>query len=454
MKVTAVLLAAGQGTRMKSDLPKVLHPLCGRPMVWHVLEALKSAATEKPVVIVGHGAEAVQNYLGDSADCVLQEPQLGTGHAAMQAEPLLKGKTDLVIVTYADMPLLRGETFQRLVDTQRANPGPLSMLTVIADDPRGFGRIVRKPEGTVQAIVEEYVATPEQQQIRELNVGAYCFNSDWLWDAIHRIEKNPRKGEYYLTDIVEIAVRENLPVQAVVHDDFMETIGINTRVHLSEAEAAMRLRINREHMLNGVSMTDPAATYIEAGVKIGKDTLILPNTYLHGNTEIGEGNVIGPNTIIRDSKIGNGCNVLASVLEGAVLEDEIDVGPFARLRKGAHLKSHVHMGNFGEVKDSTLGEGVKMGHFSYIGNATIGANTNIGAGTITANYDGEKKNPTEIGQDVFIGSDTMLVAPLKLGDGARTGAGAVVTKDVPEDTLVVGMPARAIRKLERKSRKK
>ena len=454
MKVTAVLLAAGQGTRMKSDLPKVLHPLCGRPMVWHVLEALKSAATEKPVVIVGHGAEAVQNYLGDSADCVLQEPQLGTGHAAMQAEPLLKGKTDLVIVTYADMPLLRGETFQRLVDTQRANPGPLSMLTVIADDPRGFGRIVRKPEGTVQAIVEEYVATPEQQQIRELNVGAYCFNSDWLWDAIHRIEKNPRKGEYYLTDIVEIAVRENLPVQAVVHDDFMETIGINTRVHLSEAEAAMRLRINREHMLNGVSMTDPAATYIEAGVKIGKDTLILPDTYLNGNTEIGEGNVIGPNTIIRDSKIGNGCNVLASVLEGAVLEDEIDVGPFARLRKGAHLKSHVHMGNFGEVKDSTLGEGVKMGHFSYIGNATIGANTNIGAGTITANYDGEKKNPTEIGQDVFIGSDTMLVAPLKLGDGARTGAGAVVTKDVPEDTLVVGMPARAIRKLERKSRKK
>jgi bifunctional UDP-N-acetylglucosamine pyrophosphorylase/glucosamine-1-phosphate N-acetyltransferase len=403
---------------------------------------------------VGHGAEAVQNYLGDSADCILQEPQLGTGHAAMQAEPLLKGKTDLVIVTYADMPLLRGETFQRLVDTQRANPGPLSMLTVIADDPRGFGRIVRTPEGTVQAIVEEYVATPEQQQIRELNVGAYCFNSDWLWDAIHRIEKNQRKGEYYLTDIVEIAVRENLPVQAVVHDDFMETIGINTRVHLSEAEAAMRLRINRGHMLNGVSMMDPAVIYIEAGVRIGKDSLIMPNTYIHGNTEIGEGNVIGPNTIIRDSKIGNGCRVLASVLEGALLEDDVDMGPFARLRKGAHLKSHVHMGNFGEVKDSTLGEGVKMGHFSYIGNATIGANTNIGAGTITANYDGEKKNPTEIGEDVFIGSDTMLVAPLKLGDGARTGAGAVVTKDVPEDTLVVGMPARAIRKLERKSKKK
>jgi bifunctional UDP-N-acetylglucosamine pyrophosphorylase / glucosamine-1-phosphate N-acetyltransferase len=453
MKITAVLLAAGQGTRMKSDLPKVLHTLCGKPMLWHVLEALKSATTEKPVVVVGHGAGEVERYLGDTAECVLQEPQLGTGHAAMQAEALLKGKTDYVIVTYADMPLLRGETFQRLVETQRLNAGPFSLLTVIADDPRGFGRIVRNAAGTVDAIVEEYVATPEQRAIRELNVGAYCFNADWLWDALQRIEKNPKKGEYYLTDIVEIAVRDHLPVQAVVHDDFIETIGINSRVHLAEAEAALRMRINREHMLNGVSMMDPASTYIEAGVQIGKDTTILPNTYLHGNTVIGERNSIGPNTIVRNTTIGNDCKVLASVLEGAVLEDDVDMGPFARLRKGAHLKSHVHMGNFGEVKDSTLHEGVKVGHFSYIGNANIGANTNIGAGTITCNYDGEKKHPTEIGEDAFIGSDTMLVAPLKLGDGARTGAGAVVTKNVPDDTLVVGMPARAIRKVERKTKK-
>jgi bifunctional UDP-N-acetylglucosamine pyrophosphorylase / glucosamine-1-phosphate N-acetyltransferase len=454
MKITAVLLAAGQGTRMKSDLPKVLHPLCGRPMLWHALEALKDVTTEPPVVVVGHGAEAVTKYLGDSAQTVVQEPQLGTGHAAMQAESILKGKTDLVIVTYADMPLLRGETFKKLVETQRSNPGPFSLLTVIADDPRGFGRIVRKPDGTVEAIVEEYVATPEQQQIRELNVGAYCFNAEWLWDALTRIEKNPKKGEYYLTDVVEIAVKDNLPVQAVIHDDFLETIGINTRVHLSEAEAALRARINREHMLNGVSMMDPASTYIDAGVKIGRDTTLMPNTYIHGNTVIGERNVIGPNAIIRDTTIGNGCRILASVMEGAVLEDEVDMGPFARLRKGAHLKSHVHMGNFGEVKDSVLREGVKMGHFSYIGNADIGARTNIGAGTITANYDGEKKHPTVIGEDVFIGSDSMLVAPLKIGAGARTGAGAVVTKDVPKDTLVVGMPARAIRKLERKSKKK
>ena len=453
MKVTAVLLAAGQGTRMKSSLPKVLHPFCGKPLVWHALEALKQAATETPVVVIGHGADEVKKYLGDSADCVLQEPQLGTGHAALQAESLLKNKTDLVIVTYADMPLLRGETFARLVETQRLNPGPFSLITVFADDPHGFGRILRNADGTVQAIVEEYVATPEQQKIKELNVGAYCFNADWLWDALHRIPKNAKKGESYLTDVVELAVKDNLPVQAVVHDDFSETIGINTRVHLAEAEAAMRMRINREHMLNGVSMTDPSSTYIDAGVKIGKDTTIMPNTHIHGATEIGEGNVIGPNTIIRDTKIGNHCKVLASVLEGAILEDDVDMGPFARLRKGAHLKSHVHMGNFGEVKDSTLEEGVKMGHFSYIGNAKIGANTNIGAGTVTANYDGENKLPTEIGEDVFIGVDTMLVAPLKLGDGARTGAGAIVTKNVAEDTLVVGMPARPIKKVERKKKK-
>jgi bifunctional UDP-N-acetylglucosamine pyrophosphorylase / glucosamine-1-phosphate N-acetyltransferase len=452
MKVVAVLLAAGQGTRMKSELPKVLHALCGKPMLWHVLDALKAATTDKPVVVIGYGAEEVKKYVGETAECVLQEPQLGTAHAAMQAESLLRGKTDYVIVTYADMPLLRSETFQQLVETQRLNSGPLSLLTVIADDPRGFGRIVRNADGTVEAIVEEYVATPEQREIKELNVGAYCFKADWLWDALHRIEKNPRKGEYYLTDIVELAVKDNLPVQAVVHDDFIETIGINTRIHLSEAEAALRMRINHEHMLNGVSMMNPSSTYIEVAVKIGKDTTIMPNTYIHGETVIGEGNVIGPNAIIRDSSIGNRCKVFASVIEGAVLEDDVDMGPFARLRKGAHLKSHVHMGNFGEVKDSTLNEGVKMGHFSYIGNAVIGARTNIGAGTITANYDGEKKNSTEIGDDAFIGSDTMLVAPLKLGDGARTGAGAVVTRNVPDDTLVVGMPARAIRKVERKKK--
>jgi len=454
MKITAILLAAGQGTRMKSSLPKVLHPVAGQPMIWHALRAIQQSTTEKPVVVVGHGADEVTKYLGDSAQTVLQEPQLGTGHAVMQAEALLKGKTDLVIVCYADMPLLRGETLLKLVETQKQNKGPMSMLTVIADDPRGFGRIVRKPDGSVEAIVEEYVATPEQAKIKELNVGGYCFDANWLWDALHRIPKNPKKGEYYLTDTVELATVAGLAVWPMVMDDLEETIGVNTRVHLSEVESAMRKRINHGHMLNGVTMADPASVYIEASVKIGQDTIIMPNTYLYGSTEMGEGNVIGPNSIIRDSKIGNRCKVLASVMEGAWLEDEVDMGPFARLRKGAHLGNHVHMGNFGEIKDSHLADGVKMGHFSYIGNAQIGANTNIGAGTITCNYDGEKKHPTEIGEDVFIGSDTMLVAPVTLGAGARTGAGAVVTKNVAEDTLVVGMPARAIRKLERKLGKK
>jgi bifunctional UDP-N-acetylglucosamine pyrophosphorylase/glucosamine-1-phosphate N-acetyltransferase len=453
MKVAAVLLAAGQGTRMKSDLPKVLHPLCGKPMLWHALEAVKQASTEKPVVVIGFGSEQVRAFVGQAAECAVQEPQLGTAHAALQAESLLKGKADYVIVSYADMPLLRGETFQKLVETQQSNPGPLSLLTVMAIDPRGFGRIVRMPAGTVEAIVEEYVATPEQLAIRELNVGAYCFRAAWLWDALHRIEKNPQKGEYFLTDVVELAMRDNLPVQAVLHGDLIETIGINTRAHLAEAEAALRQRINHAHMLNGVSMQDPASTYIETDVTIGRDTVILPNTHLQGKTAIGEAGVIGPNAIIRDSVIGNRCTVLAAVMDGAVLEDDVDIGPFARLRRGAHLGQHVHMGNFGEVKDSYLAPGVKVGHFSYIGNATIGANTNIGAGTITCNFDGEKKNPTEIGEDVFIGSDTMLVAPVKLGARARTGAGAVVTKDVPEDTLVVGVPARAIRKIERKPKK-
>ena len=453
MRVTAVLLAAGQGTRMKSNLPKVLHPVAGKPLIWHALDAISRSTTEKPIVVVGHGADEVIKYLGDSAFTVLQQPQLGTGHAVMQAESLLKGKTDLVVVCYSDMPLMRGETLQKLVETQKNNKGPISMLTVVADDPRGFGRVIRKADGTVESIVEEYVATADQLKVKELNVGGYCFDANWLWDALHRIPKNPKKGEYYLTDTVELATKDGLPVQATLMDDVEETIGINTRVHLSDAEVAMRRRINQQHMLNGVTIIDPASTYIEVCVSIGTDTVIMPNTYLHGKTEIGEGNVIGPNSIIRDSKIGNHCKVLASVMECAELEDYVDMGPFARLRKGAHLGNHVHMGNFGEVKDSHLSDGVKMGHFSYIGNAQIGANTNIGAGTITCNYDGEKKHDTEIGEDVFIGSDTMLVAPLKIGKGSRTGAGAVVTKDVAENTLVVGMPARAIKKLEQIAKK-
>lgn len=451
MKTTAVLLAAGQGTRMKSSLPKVLHKVAGLPMVLHALNIARAVSGETPVLVVGHGADRVQAALGDAARFVIQEPQLGTGHAVQQAETLLRLKTDLVLVFYADMPLLRPETLHGLVDAQLANPGPLTMLTVLADDPRGFGRIVRDPDGSVAAIVEEAQATPEQKTIRELNVGAYCFRSDWLWSALKRIPLSP-KGEYYLTDTVSLAAADKFEVRALTLDDLQEAIGINTRVHLAEAEAILRRRINESHMLAGVTLIDPASTYIEAGVRIGRDTVIWPNTYLHGKTVIGEACAIGPNSIIRDTQIGNGCKVLMAVLEKAVLEDDVDMGPFARLRKGAHLCKGVHMGNFGEVKDSTLGPGTKMGHFSYIGNATIGPGVNIGAGTITCNYDGVHKHPTEIGGEAFIGSDTMLVAPVKIGARARTGAGAVVTKDVPDDTLAVGVPARVIKKLEREAK--
>lgn len=446
MKVTAVLLAAGLGTRMKSDLPKVLHRVCGRPMIAYALDAARVSSAETPVVVIGTGAEAVRDYLGDAARCVVQNPQLGTGHAVMQADSILRGKTDLVLVTYADMPLLRPESLTRLVETQMQNPGPITLLTVVAPDPRGFGRIVRASDGDVQAIVEEAAATPEQMSIHELNVGAYCFRSDWLWEALERIPIS-KKGEYYLTDTVGLAVQAGLRVQALVSEDLAETIGVNTRVHLAEAETAMRMRINQAHMLSGVTIVDPATTYIEPGVIIGRDTLIWPNTYLQGNTTIGEHCEIGPESVARDSKIENGCVVFKSVVEGAWLEEDVDMGPFAHLRKGAHLCKGVHMGNFGEVKDSTLGPGTKMGHFSYIGNATIGEGVNIGAGTITCNYDGVHKNPTVIGNGTFIGSDTMLVAPVTLGQRAKTGAGAVVTKDVPDDTLVVGIPARPIKKL-------
>jgi bifunctional UDP-N-acetylglucosamine pyrophosphorylase / glucosamine-1-phosphate N-acetyltransferase len=448
MLTKAVLLAAGQGTRMRSDLPKVLHPLLGHPLAWYALEASRQATQSQPVMVIGHAGEAVRQAFGDSADYVVQEPQLGTGHAVIQAEALLRSQADAILVTYADMPLVTTETLSTLVRKQQAHPGPITMLTVVVDDPRGFGRVIRKADGSVQEVVEEAQATPDQLAIRELNVGMYCFQAGWLWEALKRIPLSP-KGEYYLTDLVGIAAADGLPVQAVTAEDPAEVIGINTRVHLAEATALLRQRINRGWMLAGVTLIDPATTYIEPEVVIGQDTVIWPNTYLHGKTTIGQACTLGPNTMIHDTRIGDRCEVLASVLEKAVLEDDVDIGPFGHLRKGSYLAKGVHMGNFGEVKNSTLGPGTKMGHFSYIGDAQIGPEVNIGAGTITCNFgmDG-KKNPTEIGEGAFIGSDTMLVAPVKIGAGAATGSGSVVTKNVPPETLVVGVPARAIRKLE------
>jgi len=449
LKLTAIILAAGHGTRMNSKIPKVLHPLMGRPLLTYAIDAVKGLSTQKPVVVVGHESDTVRSVIGDQVIFALQEQQLGTGHAVLSAKPLIDPTSELVIVTFADMPLLRAETLQKLVDLHRSSDAVLTMSSIVGDVPRGFGRIVRDGAGNVKAIVEEAVATPEQLAIREYNVSAYCFDAQWMWMSLPKISPSP-KGEYYLTDLVEIAAVQTLPIHSLVLDDPVEGMGINNRVHLAEAAAAMRNRINQDLMLAGVTLVDPAVTYIEPGVQVGKDTVIWPNTYLHGSTVIGEDCEIGPNTIIYDSKVGNQCKLFESTIEMAVIENHVSMGPFCHLRKGAHLADGVHMGNFGEVKDSYLGQGVKMGHFSYIGNARIERNVNIGAGTITCNYDGVNKNLTEIGENAFIGSDTMLVAPVKIGKNAQTGAGSVVTKDVEENTIVVGVPARVIKRTEKR----
>jgi bifunctional UDP-N-acetylglucosamine pyrophosphorylase/glucosamine-1-phosphate N-acetyltransferase len=445
MTLSVVILAAGQGTRMKSSRPKVLHHLCGRPMVQYTVDTGRSLAPDAPVLVVGHGADEVRAALGDQCRYVLQSGQLGTGHAVLQAAPLLRKRGGHVLIYYGDMPLLTADTLRALAERQSRNTGPITMLTVIADDPRGFGRIVRNADESVAAIVEEAQATPEQQAIRELNVGVYCFDADFLWTELPKVPASP-KGEYYLTDLIEIAAKRGLRVDAVTLADPGEAIGINTRVHLAEAESILRRRINHHWMEAGVTMIDPATVYVEPGVSLGPDTTLWPNVQLLGDSVIGSGCDIGPNTYVRDGLIGDRCTITASFIEEARMEDDVHVGPYAHLRKGAHLASGVHLGNFGEVKESYLGPGVKMGHFSYIGNAHIGAKTNIGAGTITCNYDGEKKNSTTIGEDVFIGSDTMLVAPITLGDRSRTGAGSVVTKDVPADSLAIGIPARIRKK--------
>lgn len=442
--VHVVILAAGESTRMNSSLPKVLHPLAGRPLIEYSLRLAEAVTPTLPTLVVGRNAEAVQAAAGDRAHYVHQTQRLGTGHALMQARSALEGKAQTVLVFYGDMPLVTAQSMQRLLalyERTRADGGVLAMLTFESATPRGFGRIVRGPSGHVQAIVEEADCTPEQRQITELNPGLYCYDADWLWPALEAIPLSA-KGEYYLTDLVAIAVGQNRPVSAEKVADASEMLGINTRVHLAEAEALLRGRINRRWMEAGVTMTDPAATYIDDTVQIGADTVLLPGVHLHGQTRIGQHCRLGPQTTVVDSEVGDGCTVQYAVVEQAVLEERVEVGPFAHLRRGAHLAAGVHMGNFGEVKNSYLGRGSKMGHFSYLGDATIGEEVNVGAGTITCNYDGSHKHRTTVGDGAFIGSDTMLVAPVTVGAGARTGAGSVVTRDVPAGETAVGVPAR------------
>jgi len=438
-RLAVVILTAGESTRMKSKLSKVLHPLAGRLMIEHVMTVGQRLSVERPVLVVGRDAEQIQALIGDRARYVRQERPLGTGHAVQQAEPLLRGSSETILVLYGDTPLISEGALRAMVERHWRTGAAVTILTFRPPDPARYGRIVRGPDGGVQAIVEWKEASPEIRAIREVNSGILCFQADFLWPSLAKVQ--PRNGEYYLTSLVEIAVGEGYRVEAQEADP-EEVLGVNDRVELSQAETILRRRINEHWMRAGVTILDPNATYIDADVEIGQDTVIYPNTYLQGATRVGPDCRIGPDTMIRDSTLGARCEVRMSVMERAVLEDDVDVGPFSNLRPHVYLSHGVHIGNFSEVKNSRLGPDTKMGHFSYVGDADIGAEVNIGAGTVTCNYDGVQKHKTVVEDGAFIGSGVMLVAPVRIGRGARIGAGAVVTRDIAPHCLAYGVPAR------------
>ena len=428
---------------MRSSLPKVLHPLAGRPMVRHVIEAARGAGFASCVAVVGAEADAVRAAAGEAVAFVIQEQPLGTGHAVMQARGAA-GQSEHLLVLNGDVPLITPETLLQLTRAHLEQDADLTFLTAQAPEAEEYGLVERDADGRVVGLVEAADRSGAAEGPAEINSGQYCFRASWLWPHLETLQKST-SGEYYLTTLVSTAVSENAALLAVRADDADEVRGINDRVQLAEAEAALRQRINRRHMIAGVTLVDPATAYIDADVSIGQDTVIEPNTQLMGATTIGRECRVGPDTTLRDSTLGERCTVVASTIEETTLEDDCDVGPYSHLRPGTYLESGVHIGNYAEIKNARLRRGVKMGHFSYIGDADVGEETNIGAGTITCNFDGTAKHRTVIGKRVFIGSDSKLVAPLTIGDDARTGAGSVVTKDVPEGALAVGAPARVMR---------
>lgn len=447
MTLAVVILAAGQGTRMNSKSPKVLHPIAGRPMINYAVETARALGASKTMVVVGFQADQVRKAVADLAETVLQEQQLGTGHAVLQARERLMGRTDTVVVTYADMPLLSPETLKLLYTRHQDMRASITLLTAYSKDSMGFGRIVRRPQGDILKIVEESEATAVELAIQELNCGVYCFDADWLWKSITQLEPSRKKHELFLTDLVGIASRSHVRIESEMVKDLEEVIGINTRVHLARAEKIIRGRIREQLMLKGVTFVDPDATYVDMDVEIGPDTVLMPGSFIYGKTKIGTECRIGPGAQIRDCWIGDGCEISSSLLEESTLDEQVKIGPYCHLRPGTYLASGVHLGDHAELKNARLGTGTKMGHFSYLGDAEVGARVNIAAGTITCNYDGEKKSRTVIEDDAFIGSDSMLVAPVRIGARSKTGAGAVVTQDIPPDSLAVGVPARVIRKL-------
>ena len=436
MSLDIVILAAGQGTRMRSALPKVLHPVAGKSMLGHVIDTARQLSPRKIHVVIGHGAELVRERLAaDDVDFVLQAEQLGTGHAVAQALPHIEA--DKVLILYGDVPLTQVETLSRLL--AQASDSQLGLLTVNLADPTGYGRIIRDEAGIVQAIVEHKDASEAQRAIREGNTGILAVPGKRLGDWLGRLSNSNAQGEYYLTDVIAMAVADGLVVATETAQEEMEVLGANDRIQLAQLERYYQQRAARRLMTQGVTLLDPARFDLRGEVTVGRDVQIDINVILEGKVVIEDGVQIGANCVIKDSILRRGAIVKAnSHLEGAELGEGADCGPFARLRPGAKLGAKAHVGNFVELKNAVLGEGAKAGHLSYLGDAEIGARTNIGAGTITCNYDGANKFKTVMGEDVFIGSNSSLVAPVTLGDGATTGAGSTVTQDVPANSLAVG----------------
>ena len=444
MKLKTLILAAGKGTRMKSELPKVIHEVNGIPMISKIIKVLEVLKPEENILILGHKKEEVLKVVGENADYVVQTEQLGTGHAVLQAKDKLKDYDGDVMVLCGDTPLLREETLEELYKFHKDSNSVTTILTSIYDNPFGYGRIVKENE-LVKAIVEEKEADAETKKIKEVNAGVYCFKGKELFEALSKITNNNEKGEYYLTDVIGIQVEEGKQVQSYVLNDNIEILGVNSKIELAQASKVLRDRKNIELMEKGAILIDPAAVYIEEDVEIGRDTIIYPGVILQGKTVIGENCQILGATRIIDSTLGNDIKVESSVIEESILENGVTMGPFAHLRPKSHLKEKVHIGNFVEVKKSTLEKGVKAGHLTYLGDAQIGEDTNVGAGTITCNYDGKNKFKTVIGKNSFIGSDSMLVAPVIIGENALIGAGSVITKDVPDNSLAVSRSKQIIK---------
>ncbi|RJQ29950.1 MAG: bifunctional UDP-N-acetylglucosamine diphosphorylase/glucosamine-1-phosphate N-acetyltransferase GlmU [Peptococcaceae bacterium] len=436
MQLAAVILAAGKGTRMKSKLPKVLHKLCGRPIIDYVLDAVLAAGIEKVIVVTGYGAPEVARVLGDRAGTALQAEQLGTAHALQQVYPYIKGFPGRLLVLCGDTPLISPHTFTDLVKQHIALGASATMLTTEIPDPGGYGRVIRDEQGRVVRIVEQKDATAEELLIREVNTGIYCFDVAGLFESLAEILPANAQKEYYLTDVIGLYVRRGLVVGAVTAD-FRETMGINDRRQLAAVEAVMRRQVLDDLMDSGVTVIDPASTFVDRQVRIGQDTVVYPFTFVEGKTVIGEDCVIGPGARLVNARIGNNVTIQHSIITDSEINDGASVGPFACIRPETVIGRGVRVGNFVEVKKSVIGNNSKVPHLSYVGDATIGENVNIGAGTITCNYDGENKWPTRIGDGAFVGSNTNLVAPVEVGPGAIIGAGSTITKDVPAGALGV-----------------